>query len=347
MKKIAICIVILSILTLTLIACDNEGQKQIITVGPPENLTTVGDGIVALDNISKLQLEVSYSDGSKQTIPVTMDMISGYDNSKKGLQSVKISYQSYSATVDIIVADKIISNSQELSDAVKSQKDGEYWYLTGGTYDLQRDDETEVNGQSGWYFAITANNITVDGYNYPTITSTTLSENGAHASQNLVTVFGNNTTLTNINFVSKREVNKVIEIFGDDFTMSNCTVIPPEGILFAGSVYFNEYAGKTATISNTVLEKGRISLSGCDSTSTINLSDTKIYFANASAIDSDFLPEYDGNYEVDYWGLYNPGNAVINAQNCLISVSSTFTQSPDYAEFENTVPEGMEIKIVE
>lgn len=134
----------------------------------------------------------------------------------------------------------IISNVAELTEAIQKQDDGQTWIIKSGTYDLPRDNVTEVEGQTGWYMAITANNITIQGEGMPVLTSTTESANGAWASQNLITIFGDDVTLDGFVIKSKVEANKAIEVLGKKSTLQNLEIRYNEANKekFSGSVCF-------------------------------------------------------------------------------------------------------------
>ncbi len=90
-----------------------SGPSQATTVKtPPAHVTGVklnsgsakkaynqGD---ALD-IGGLTLEVTKSDGSKETIAVTADMVSGFDGSKVGKQTLTVTYEGYANTYEVEV----------------------------------------------------------------------------------------------------------------------------------------------------------------------------------------------------------------------------------------------------
>ena len=146
-------------------------------------------------------------------------MISGYDKNKTGNQEVKITHEGQEFTYTIFVADKIINNATELRTALQNQKDGEALALKSGTYSIDRDETTQYENQTGFYFLVTANNLTLKGIGDVTIKSTVETPNTAWANQNFVTIVGNNTTIDDINFQCKKEPNKVIEILGKNTTL--------------------------------------------------------------------------------------------------------------------------------
>ena len=90
---------------------------------------------------------------------------------------------------------------------------------------------------------ITQDNITIKGTGNTVIYSSDETTNGAHASQNVITVFGDNVTLEDLIIKPRVSANKNVEVNGKNFTMKNCTVE-------VGSLYFSG-------------DKGNVLVTGC------------------------------------------------------------------------------------
>lgn len=231
-----------------------------------------------------------------------------------------------------------ITNSDELMSAIKNQKDGQKWLIAPGTYSLLRDMETVYNypgsSQTGFYFAVTANNITIEGLGDVTIQAAEdVATNGSLSSQNFVTVLGDNFTVNHVNFVSQvaldsNEPNKVIEILGNNAVLKNVNVLAPsKSAGFAGSIYVNK-AGITTTLENVNLEYGRISLSGANSTN-------KFVMNNVTA-------DFAGSIREDYYAFYNTNNVQVVANNFTVTVSNKLIEN-NPSEMEtmlNMLPKG-------
>lgn len=387
MKKLLIVIIILMLAfaSVTIVACEKKGSADIFggntngnevdkpdgdstekpdgdqnenPDGDVEEATATGikvNGDILTDKVilkgtelTGLEVVVSYSDGTESD-PVAVDasMIGGYDKDVAGYQTVKVNYRNFEKEFEVLVADVIISKSAELENAIKAQQDGQTWAILGGTYDVVPDEVTEIRGQTGWYFAVTANDLKIYGMDKPTITSTATSENGNWSKQNLITVFGNNVEFHGMNFVAKSELNKVIEVVGgDNFVLSDCTInAPEEEPGFAGTVYFNEFSGKTATLKNVEMNYGRISTRGCDNTSVIVMNNVGINFADAKKQGFD-EPGY--STESYYWAIFNTAQAEIRANNCVVTVSEGASKHKEYKSwFVDYLPEsGIELVIV-
>jgi len=164
---------------------------------------------------------------------------------------------------------KIISNADQLKAAIENQKDGEKWVILDGTYNLGRFDNIELGGQTGWDFPITANNLEIIGESKEgtVITSDVESPNGAWASQDHVSVWGDGVTIRNLTIKPKAETNKAIEVMGKDFRLIDVNFVrneknPEE---FAGSLFFNPQNENkdigNALVENVLIHDGWISAS--------------------------------------------------------------------------------------
>ena len=89
---------------------------------------------------------LTYNDSSSKTISITKDMISGYDNIKIGKQVVNVTYQNQSATFEVNVIKKAITNIEMNSLPNKVN------YIVNQTFDITgatlrvtyNNDETEI-----------------------------------------------------------------------------------------------------------------------------------------------------------------------------------------------------------
>ncbi len=179
--------------------------------------------------------------------PVETD---GFDNSNYDAGAV---YEQ--VTVDATNDEK--ANGKALQDALEEAKPGTTIFISEGTYDLPAGTET-IEGQAGWLMPITQDGITIKGVGNVVIKSSDPSENGAHATQNVITVFADNVTLENLIIEPRASKNKNVEVQGENFTMKNCTVS-------VGSLYFSGDKGNVVVSGNTFEEDSCICF---DSTST-------------------------------------------------------------------------------
>ena len=162
---------------------------------------------------------------------------------------------------------KFISTSEQLIAAINSQSDGQIWNIKNGTYNTPRFDSIDKGGQTGWYFPITANNLTIIGESKDGVilTSDTASANGSWASQDHVSVWGDNVTIKNITIQPKVETNKAIEVMGKNFILDNVKFVQRENQTeeFAGSLYFNPLNSEknigTVLVENVLINDAWIS----------------------------------------------------------------------------------------
>lgn len=185
--------------------------------------------------------------------------------------------------LNLYPADAIyITSGEDLTAAISGQADGQTWVVGSGTYDLPRDQETKrdnagtvvtTGGQVGWYFPIAASGISIIGHHNPVITSSETSTNGAWASQNLITIWGDQVTLQGLVIEPKVTENKSVEVVGDvEFTAQNCTFRPNTVAAgangaYGGSLYFNG-KGTTGTksicIDNNIFDYAIIAFDGVE-----------------------------------------------------------------------------------
>lgn len=183
---------------------------------------------------------------------------------------------------------KFISSVEELKAAIDTQEDGQIWVLGSGTFDIQQDITTlrdnngqvvESGGQAGWYLPITANDLTIIGIGNPILTSSDFAENGSWASQNLITVWGDNVTIEGLTITPKVEANKTIEVVGDKkFTIRDCiftpnTVVEDDNLATQGGSLYLNGAGitgtKTILVENNTFNYTSIALDGVEGSNII------------------------------------------------------------------------------
>lgn len=157
-----------------------------------------------------------------------------------------------------------IGSADDLAAAIAGQEEGQVWRIAEGVYRLGQEHlnqyaHWDAPGQGGWYLPLYADNLTILGEGQVVITSTVDRPNGAWASQDFVSVWGDGITIDGVDFQCKSEPNKAIEIMGKDFTLRNCTLLPvvhpdgAQGEVFSGSIYFNP-TNEAADLGNATLE---------------------------------------------------------------------------------------------
>ena len=146
-----------------------------------------------------------------------------------------------------------------LQAAIAAATEGATVYVMPGNHDIVPDNETQVEGQAGWYLPITksislvgvdaAGKVITDAaQTVANIYSTTYTANGSWATQNLITIFADNVTLQGLTIMNKVETNKAIEVKADNFTVKYCRFAPiaenllPEGGITDGEEVVYTYA---------------------------------------------------------------------------------------------------------
>ena len=171
--------------------------------------------------------------------------------------------------------------------------------ISGGTYDLPQDHVTSAGGQTGWYFAIQKDGLNLVGEGLPVLTSTTYTANGVWATQNLITIFGDNVTLDGFVVKCKMDCNKAIEINGQNSTLRNIEIRCNDIItydeykeqnagtdywegyhsMFAGSLYYSGDVGG-AVLDNVYIEKAWLSTTDVTN-GEISMTDVTVDFAGS------------------------------------------------------------------
>ena len=232
----------------------------------------------------------------------------------------------------VILVDLVIDSNEDLVYAIKNQADNQKWIIKSGNYTLNRNFEDEygapTSSQTGWFFPITANNLTITGEGTVSITAGEDAENGVWSSQNFVTIFGDGVTIDNITFVPHvdpidRTTNKSIEIIGNNVVLKDIN-IEPKYETSSGSIYVGS-KGIITTLENVNLNKGRISLTGADSTNVLNLINV--------------IADFAGALNEDYLGYWNPNGAKVNIENFKVTVSDALS-SDDLNDLVANVPAG-------
>lgn len=227
-----------------------------------------------------------------------------------------------------------INNSTELRAAIENQDNGQTWTINAGVYDV-----TPINSitagcpsscQTGWYMPITANNLTINGVGNPTIYGDGFTANGSWATQNLLTIFGDNVTVNGLTLMPKVEPNKTIEVVGSDSTIKNIVIKPNtltnisnyDGIAdlqdrqdlkqWGGSIYFSHSGNHI--LNNVEINNGGISYRYAPTGTHVAMNDVKI----VDTTNVDWINGY--RYSS---GFNNSGNSVTGVPNVIYHVNNT------------------------
>lgn len=222
---------------------------------------------------------------------------------------------------------RYIDSTEELAEAIATQTEGETWYISAGEYCLTKNDLSKyadikpgTSGQGNWYFPIIEDGISIIGQGDVTITTDYETQNGVWASQDFISVWGDNVTIDNVDILSKKEQNKAIEVMGKDFTLKNSTIkkVDENG---SGSIIFNSQ-DSAGDIGSAVLEN--VTLYSWVST---NYSETGTLTADNVTIDfrdNSYAGYYDEAYGYGWCpGIFNSSsNVKVNNTDMTILVDS-------------------------
>ena len=116
----------------------SEMKAKSISINSTNHKTSyyVGDDI----NVANLTVEATTADGTKVTVNVTADMISGFDSSKLGKQTLTITMDGCKATYSVEVSTANVTElsvtASEVVETIKGLTDGEYYKIkVSGTLD--------------------------------------------------------------------------------------------------------------------------------------------------------------------------------------------------------------------
>ena len=233
---------------------------------------------------------------------------------------------------------------QSLELAVKEATASDQLNVYPGNYNIQQDDSTTVEDQTGWYLPINKA-ITIRGVDnnstpitdatktQANIYSTDYSANGAWATQNLITVLADNVTISGLTIMNKVAANKAIEVTSgmENFSITNCKFAPISEELLAGidedeiggytyeeykeygaSLYFNGDV-KDATVEGNYFDHSGITF---DSTDSASVSVTNNVFAGEKNWNSN--PSYTYS-SIGYTSWENPPVTNISSASFTIS----------------------------
>ena len=248
-------------------------------------------------------------------------------------------HNAVSATKEISITIEIDSDDK-LVNAIKNQADGQIWTIKEGTYTLNPGTDI-YESQTGWFFPIVANDLNIVGEGDVTIKAGTDVANGAWASQNFVTIWGNNVTIDNVTLISQVDPssdmpNKVVEILGDNTVLLNITTesnMDEETDVedFSGTIYIGA-SGINTVLHNVTLNKGRISFSGADSSNHTLLINVLVDYAGSPRESQSLM-----------YPVYNPNNSPVSVDRFKVNVSNAI--APQLNEVIAHLPANTELTL--
>lgn len=231
-----------------------------------------------------------------------------------------------------------ISSVADLRNAIENQADGQTWTIEPGTYGLAPFNDITAgcpsSCQTGWYFPITANNITIKGIGNPTIYGNSYTANGDWSTQDLMAIFGNKVTVNGLTLMPKVEPNKTIEVVGNNTTIENTTIEPNTLVdpseytnlsdqteaQWGGSIYYNGAAG-TQRLQKVTIDNGGVSYHAAAAGVHLSFSNVTLNYAT----NADWINGYRYSNHFD-----NPtGSKLTGTPKVVYHVSSTLNNLND------------------
>ena len=134
-----------------------------ITNTPYETSYYVGEEL----NLDGLTVEATYSDGSTFVVTVTSDMVSGFDSSVAGTQTLTVTYEDCTATFNVEVVENSVSNINILNYPSKTS------YYVGEELDVSGL-EIEAVYSDGSTSVVTVTSDMVSGFDSSVVGNQTL-----------------------------------------------------------------------------------------------------------------------------------------------------------------------------
>ncbi|MDF2534627.1 MAG: hypothetical protein K0R18_784 [Bacillales bacterium] len=153
----------------------------------------------------------------------------------------------------------VINNSEDLMKAIQDQQPGQTWTINQGDYDLKPNSSINIGNQTGWFFPIVKEGITINGVGNPVITTSTPIKNGNWATQDFIAVKADNVSINGVTIKPQVETNKAIEVIdAKNFTLKNSTILAREESKepgFSGSIFFTSTDNSLSyDVGNSILE---------------------------------------------------------------------------------------------
>lgn len=204
-------------------------------------------------------------------------------------------------------------------------------------------------GTKGWVFPITADDLTIIGEGDVTITSSYNPNTGAWYGQNFLTVAGDSVSIENVDLKGNPNTfygnlcNKVIEVLGTDFKLTDSTLLPlvyTDGTVNSGSIYFNPTTSLTE--ADNVEDVGNAVLTNVVVNSWVSASSSEVSKGTVNLVDSTINFENNAYAGYDYGVISN--SSAIKAENLTVKVDGNVDLQEDVFAL---VPEGTTVQLTE
>lgn len=320
---------------------DVDANSTVANLNVSAAAKVIGTGAIANANIGANGTTITITPGVTRVTAGVSTVVNG--TTKDGTNCEVITSVPVGGEIPTPVGAKVISNIEQLTAAINTQADDQTWIIKDGIYNLPRFDNITAGGQTGWYFPITANNITIIGESKAGVilTSDVESANGNWASQDHISVWGDNVTIKNMTVKPKVGTNKTIEVMGKNFTLNNVDFVQRDGLdyEFAGSLYFNPQ-NETKNIGNALVENvlindAWISCGSAVTAGALTLKNTTIDFRGST-----YANESNGAY-----GVISKNTLVKVAENSSFKVLVDNALISLQKQVIDRVPEGTTVEL--
>ncbi|MGN1207946.1 MAG: bacterial Ig-like domain-containing protein, partial [Christensenellales bacterium] len=135
MKKIGIvlCFLVITLSCIAFSGCTHEMVSLYIYKMPDKLMYEMGEEL----DVSGLELKNIKTDSALLDISNNKANFSGFDSTSSGKKEVKISYGKFTTSFSVYVANKVVSNNQELKEAFEQANDNDIILIKKGEYKLQ------------------------------------------------------------------------------------------------------------------------------------------------------------------------------------------------------------------
>ena len=241
-------------------------------------------------NLNGFEVELVYSDGSTLGITVTPDMVSGFDSSIAGTQTLTVAYRDYTTTFEVEVKN-LTATSDDVMDVIENLSDGVYTVSVTGEISL-----VTLSNIKAVMKNKTSTQITLDLSETTGLTS--IHDSAFKDCGNLsgiiipdsVTSIGNN-AFENCSRLTKVELPNSATAIGS-YAFSRCgslkSVIIPDGVTSIGDYAFTGCSYDNfinVTIPGSVTSIGNNAFSECYNLQiTVNTDDKYLYSDDGTKI---------------------------------------------------------------
>lgn len=348
--------------------CSVEVKNGAISLDKNDAIVKVGETLTLTATLNPENMQnkvVAWSSSDSNIAKVENGVVTTL---KEGEVTITATNNGVSASCVITVVSegaKFVKNIEELYTAINGQADNDFIVINEGEYNVDPSKITiQYSNQSGWYFPIVKNNVTIIGNGNVELYSTFVTKNSAFATQNFITVIGDNVTISGLTLLGKLEANKTIEVIGKDFTLSDCIFNVNDKVshdeyckalgiekdsaddmymAFSGSLYFSANSNPQKDLGNVTIENVTLYKSYISTSNILNGQQANITIKNS-------VLDVCGNKMMNYDGFnamsVNASKVFTNVENFTIIADNGFASKLNEKVIKNA-PEGTTVLLKE